>query len=237
MSQTEDFDVSKLGELSREQLVKIAIEKGASANQLARQPTYAIVQLLEEQHEREKKKAQKYVRSVSQSSKARRASKKPMTYVERQELKAVQELENPHAPNDFDDTETVVDMSHVVNTNNPTDQKYHRFIFLAKAKSDLVNSIKNNSALLKAAQDAMEQDDIQAFMHNVQASQQKLKLVTGEMKKIHQWFNEVYQEKKKVYQQLMKEAVDLDGTLEEHFRTKMDNIKNYIQSMAEQTHI
>lgn len=221
-------------ELSREKLTQLALEKGASANQLARQPTYAIVQLLEEQEEREKKRAQQYIKTASRSSKAKRATQRPFTATEQKELQAIQEAEHGDT---FDDTETVVDMSHVVNTNNPTDEKYHRFIFLAKAKSDLVNAIKNNSTLVKAAQEVMEPDDMEAFHQNLMASQQKLKLVTGEMKRIHQWFNEVYQEKKQVYQQLLKEAVDLDGTLEHHFREKMNNIQKYIQSMAEQSHV
>lgn len=199
--------------VDRAALIKEAVEKGFSEESLQRQPTYTIMSMIAQ------KKKQK-----------EKTETKPS--INELVTKAHQEL--THDEEDFDDTKTVVDMSHMTSTTNPADQKYKRFTFLVAAKNDLVNAIKTNSGLLQANMEHLDEDDVLTVQKEIAGIQHQLNLVNTEIREIFTWFREVNQAKAQFYEQFLKKSSDMSGNMTTHFQRKMANIEKYMTSMNQQ---
>lgn len=200
--------------VDRVALIKEAVEKGFSEESLQRQPTYTIMSMIA-QKKRQKEKTET----------------KPS--INELVTKAHQELTHDEEE-DFDDTKTVVDMSHMTNTTNPADQKYKRFTFLVAAKNDLVNAIKTNSGLLQANMEHLDEDDVLTVQKEIAGIQHQLNLVNTEIREIFTWFREVNQAKAQFYEQFLKKSSDMSGNMTTHFQRKMANIEKYMTSMNQQ---
>jgi len=198
----------------RETLVAEAKKAKISDDVIARTTTCALQSLLKDEKDKQKKH-----------------SKRPT--VEDFVKSTNEHLQNSKDPEDIDDNATVVDMSHVTSTTNPSDQKYKKFTFLAAARNDLIAAIKTNSALLQANLDNLDEDDVMTMKRDIEGIQYRLNLVNTELKEIQQWFVEMNAQKQSFYEQLLHKSHDISGDLRDHFTKKMENIKNYVKEIQD----
>lgn len=147
--------------------------------------------------------------------------------------KPVQKDENqPVLPaSSLDDTETVVDMSHMKNTTNPAEQKYCRFKFLVKARNTINDAVRINTGLKNSNQDQLDPEDILIFEKEIANQQSNLKLINIEMHEIFVWYQQVEQQRKSFLSQLTQRMVDLNGNLTRHFKKKLENISTYMENI------
>ena len=198
---------------------------GFDSDLLKRTPTYAIEKMIEDSKNSNTDLIQNDNRKIlSQKSCKTRTTTPP--------------LENRtliYQPDEDDDTVTVVDMSHVTNTNNPNDQKYQRFTFLVNAKNSISKAIEVNSKLLDANGDKLDVDDKFVMKEEISKSQEHLRLIFIEMKELQVWFQEMHEIKKHFYEKLSGRVVDVSGNLVCHFTKKMENIDRYVKELHEES--
>ena len=197
-------------DVKRQSVVDKAIKLGFKKELLDRKPTYAIENLVKEKscHESSRKSRE----SSRKSRKSRELSRK----------------------SECEDTETVVDMSHITSSENPADQKYNRFKFLVQTKNELMKAISTNAGLKSANQDKLDVDDVFMIDQEIEESQNNLNCVIQEMREIHVWFQEVHAQKKVFYEKLSTRMVDISGKLSQHFNKKMENIDMYLRKMEKE---
>jgi hypothetical protein len=215
--------------MDREALIAEAVQQGYQAETLQRQPTYAIVSMLQDKRHQPHDDVS---RRSSRSAKPGREGKHGRDAA-RKVREAVGRIEDTKFDQD-DDTATVVDMSYMVNTDNPADQKYVRFTDLVKMKKQFMQGLHTNSKLLKSNRDQMDEDDIEVSKRELQAIQKHLQLVNTEIREIQQWFAEAHAMKEAFYQQYLQKSVDVTGNLTDHFQRKLERIQHYNEAMQEQ---
>lgn len=130
-----------------------------------------------------------------------------------------------------DDTATVVDLSFVAQSQSPSEEKFQRFKSLQRDKRELLAAMETNAQLLNASRHQMEVDDVQAFERDLQETRHKIDLMSQEMRGIHQWLTEMYRERKAMYDSIMQHAVDVNGGLVTHFRTKNQSLERHLAEM------
>lgn len=197
--------------VDRADLITQALELGIDKQILDRSPLYAIELMIKEAIE-DTKASQK------------RSSSVPPPPSSPQKLDVREE-------EDVDDDQTVVDMSHIVNHDNPADQKYNRFRFLVRAKNDFTDAIKNNTRILQKQHDKLDPDDILVIETEIKSMQSDLDLVNKEMREINQWFHEVHAARQAYYQELQSNLSDISGNVKDHFQRKCENLNAYIANM------
>lgn len=214
--------------MDRDALIAKATKQGYQLDTLKRQPTYTIAAMLTDHgplRDDVSRSSSRRVKPGREGKHGREAAKYAREAVER--------IEDSKFLHD-DDTETVVDMGHMVNTDNPADQKYARFTELVKIKKQLLHGLNTNSKLLKSNMDQMDEDDVAVSQSELQAIQKHLHLVNTEIREIRQWFSEANVMKEAFYQQYLQKSVDVTGNLTSHFQRKLERIQRYNQVMEEQ---
>ena len=229
--------------LNRDALLREAVSLGYQEDELQRTPTYALASMVSERRKKKKNKE----RGADDPGRTGQEDVEVYAHqladvgqtVERLALQAQADEVAPDATaaGANDDAKTVVNMDFITSTENPSDQKYKRFSFLAAAKSDLTKAIKTNTELLQQVAEKLDADDVMVIRHDIQQAQMQLELVLREMREIHQWFSEVHQQKHEFYQQFLQHSKDLTGNLTCHFQRKMQNIQKYMVAMTEQAQL
>lgn len=210
----------KLENLNREELLELGASRGLSQEHMERLPCYSIISELKA------KKSDSDSKSRRSTTKAPTASSIKQSVRELRTAMAEQEEEQT-----FDDSATVVDMEHVTQTTNPADQRYKRFKGLRSLKKTLMESISINIRLLERSLDHLDEDDVAVVEREIADIQQKLKLVTLELREIHEWFESVHAQKQEFYQQFLKDSRDVTGNLTSHFTRKLKHIQKYVADM------
>ena len=203
-------------------LIEEAIALGHKSESLSRMPTYMIKNAIHNNGHG------KPARSVKKSS--RRVNR---TEHRRKRLNNVVHDLNVEAEDlpKEDDTVTVVDMSHITTTENPSEQKYQRFTFLVKVKNEMVQSISINTKISQENMDKLDPDDTFVIEQSIASAQENLKSINLEMDELKVWFHEVHKEKKILYERISSTMVDVTGNMMSHFHDKMNNIDKYMQSL------
>ncbi len=206
-------------EQERETLLQQAVALGLDREELLRKPVYFIQSLIDEAKPAAKERPRSRDRDKSRRGRERRERKRKYAQDRLMDEKA------------FDDGETVVDMSFMTGSKNPSEQKFRRFQRLVESRAQLMRAIEVNGALVKDTK-RLDPDDVQILKEDLANLQEKLGLVGQEAREIYQWFQEMYQEKIDLYQELMGSAEDLNGAIGQHFQRKMTNMTDYLERMA-----
>jgi hypothetical protein len=207
--------------MSRSELIEEAQECGIDPEVLHRTPTYSIQKLIEERKGKKRKssKRQHHKRVLSRRSRLNHE---------------VQRLSDEAASAGRavdDDTMTVVDMSHITTTENPSQQKYKRFQWLVRAKNEMTRAISVNTKLSQENADNLDPDDLFMIKQDVVSAQDKLASINVEMRELKAWFQEIHQEKKVLYERIRSNMVDVSGNMATHFEEKMRNIDEYMKNL------
>lgn len=205
-----------LAKMERAPLEKEALRLGMSADTVARSPVYLLAAYVND-HQSLRSRGEQRPPSAS-------SAKDSIRHV--QERLAESKISEPEDLND--DAKTVVDMSYMTEHTNPADQKFARFEFLTKVKSDLLAAIKQNSNCLQANADFLDADDVQIVKHEIEAEQEQLKSVNTEIAEIQHWFQEMQVQKQAFYQQFLKGSNDFTGSMNAHFQRKLQTIQRYM---------
>jgi hypothetical protein len=187
---------------SRQKLLEEAVRQGLPMHEAKRTPTYAL-----------KDKLGGY-NHTSTAAESPASAIVPPTHVSTQ-----------------DDAETLVDMSHFTNYDNPADQKYHRFVFLRQAKEQLAEAIRINTELKISNKGSLDADDLYVLDREIAVAQDQMKTIFTEMRAVHAWFGEMQAQQEDFYRNMADQSVDVSGKLKHHFEKKLKNIAEYIDAI------
>ena len=212
-----------MSEVERDTAIKQASDLGFSEEMLDRTPTSSILEMIE--------------KSISRHSKKHRESK---SRLDSRQLEIHNNIENvrnsdQNRNDQEDDNQTIVDISHITKTQNPTDRYYERFQFLVKAKNTVTEAIKLNSLLLQEHEKKLDPDDMFVFNQEIKQQQNNLNLIVSEMREIQRFFSETNEERKKFYRELTSQMKDLSGNCKKHFQTKLQNIDEYLVKLDKES--
>lgn len=206
--------------VNRDSLIQEAIKRGYSEDQVLRAPAYHILKMLnEDEKDKERKKIHRRHHHHSRAED-----------LAAQQIHGDLEVRGEEDDED-DDSRTVVDMSHITQHANPSDQKFARFQFLIKAKETLIAAINKNTTLLQSRLQYLDGDDVLAMKNEIEGAQKKLQETTVEMQELYQSLVEIQAERQALYESLLADSTDLSGNLRNHFHQKLQNIKDYIKAM------
>ncbi len=130
------------------------------------------------------------------------------------------------------DTETLIDMSHVTCTVNPSDQKFVRFQFLLKARAEFSNSLMKNKQIVEETKKSLDNDDVELLNECLEGDNECLTQINLELRSIYVWAEERLAEKQAFYNDLCKQLVGPNATkARQHFADKVANMRQYVAIM------
>ena len=204
-------------DLSRDQLVSIAVKLGISPDKVARTTTY----LLQEKINKKQKKLKK---------KKKKSKRQQFNYGDGHE--SVDETVHAEAvfddDGDFDDTKTLCDMSSFTQHKSPLAQKFARFKELQEIRKRLLDDIATNSQVLNT--EDLEPDSSMVIQNKIAEQQEMLQSTVVDMNKINQWFIEIAAENK--YNDISRKVRDSSGELQKHFSRKSQNLTGYLEMIS-----
>lgn len=137
---------------------------------------------------------------------------------------------------DASDTETVIDMSFATDALNPSDQKFARFQFLVKTRTELLSSLSSNEILVENMKNELDNDDLALLHKCLEHDSQCLAQIKLELDGICVWFEESLAEKQALYRELCGKLVGPSAArVRKHFASKVTKMEENMETIRRQS--